>query len=162
MHAETSKEKLLARIDYLEENRRFIQNALEMVLSLADFQEKISKRLDSAEVLKETEKRINHLILKLPQSTAFNLLYNKAWDRDADSGSDNKAKDSSKRNKSNKPEHNGCRDDHQGDFLTGNTHKHPIHAAQHIPRLLLVPHLSPDRAQRNELIHKQRNRAKGK
>jgi hypothetical protein len=30
-------EKLLARIDYLEENRRFIQNVLEMALSLGDF-----------------------------------------------------------------------------------------------------------------------------
>ncbi|MBT8342884.1 MAG: hypothetical protein HKP58_03590, partial [Desulfatitalea sp.] len=33
----TAIEKLQTRIDHLEENRRFIQNALEMVLSMADF-----------------------------------------------------------------------------------------------------------------------------
>ena len=36
-------ENLLARIEYLEENRRLIQNALEMALSLGDFQENINK-----------------------------------------------------------------------------------------------------------------------
>ncbi|MCU0563189.1 MAG: hypothetical protein MUE48_04475 [Desulfobacterales bacterium] len=36
-----SPEKLLARIEYLEENRRFIQNVLESALSLVDFQENI-------------------------------------------------------------------------------------------------------------------------
>jgi signal transduction histidine kinase len=58
----TSKKKLLERIDYLEENRRFIQNSLEMVLSLSDFQENIGKRFDPVDVLKEAEKRMKHLI----------------------------------------------------------------------------------------------------
>ncbi len=55
-------EKLLARIDYLEENRRFIQNALEMALSLGDFQENINKGYGSEHILQEADKRISHLI----------------------------------------------------------------------------------------------------
>lgn len=55
-------EKLLARIDYLEEHRRFIQNVLEMALSLGDFQENIIKGYGSDLILQEADKRINHLI----------------------------------------------------------------------------------------------------
>ena len=55
-------EKLLARIDYLEENRRYIQNVLEMVLSLGDFQENINKGYGPEHVLKEADKRISHMI----------------------------------------------------------------------------------------------------
>ena len=55
-------EKLLARIDYLEENRRFIQNVLEMALSLGDFQENINKGYGPEHVLQEADKRINHMI----------------------------------------------------------------------------------------------------
>jgi signal transduction histidine kinase/ActR/RegA family two-component response regulator len=55
-------EKLLARIDYLEENRRFIQNALEMALSLGDFQENINKGYGPEHILQEADKRISHLI----------------------------------------------------------------------------------------------------
>jgi signal transduction histidine kinase len=55
-------EKLLARIDYLEENRRFIQNVLEMALSLGDFQENINKGYGPENVLKEADKRISHMI----------------------------------------------------------------------------------------------------
>jgi hypothetical protein len=40
-------ENLQARIEYLEENGRFIQNALEMALSLGDFQENINKGYDA-------------------------------------------------------------------------------------------------------------------
>ena len=58
----TSRKKLLARIDHLEKNRRFVQNALEMVLDLADFQEKINKRFDSMDVFKEAEKRIRRMV----------------------------------------------------------------------------------------------------
>lgn len=58
----TSKQKLLARIDYLEENRRFIQSSLETVLSLADFQENISKRFDPVDVLMESGNRMKNLI----------------------------------------------------------------------------------------------------
>ena len=55
-------ENLLARIDYLEENRRLIQNALEMALSLGDFQKNINTAYGPEHVLKEAEKRIRWLI----------------------------------------------------------------------------------------------------
>jgi signal transduction histidine kinase/ActR/RegA family two-component response regulator len=55
-------EKLLARIEYLEENRRRIQNALEMALSLGDFQENINKGYGPENILQEAEKRIHYLI----------------------------------------------------------------------------------------------------
>ena len=55
-------EKLLARIDYLEENRRLIQNALEMALSLGDFQKNINKGYGSDHILQEAEKRLLYLI----------------------------------------------------------------------------------------------------
>lgn len=55
-------EKLLARIDYLEENRRLIQNALEMALSLGDFQKNINKGYGSAQIFLEAEKRLLYLI----------------------------------------------------------------------------------------------------
>ncbi|MGD8332112.1 MAG: response regulator [Desulfobacterales bacterium] len=55
-------EKLLARIDYLEENRRFIQNALEMALSLGDFQKNINKGYGPEHILQEADKRISLLI----------------------------------------------------------------------------------------------------
>ena len=54
--------KLLDRIDYLEENRRFIQNVLETALSLGDFQENINKGYGPEHVLREADKRINRLI----------------------------------------------------------------------------------------------------
>jgi signal transduction histidine kinase/CheY-like chemotaxis protein len=55
-------EKLMARIDYLEENRRFIQNVLEMALSLGDFQENINKGYGPEHVLQEADKRISRMI----------------------------------------------------------------------------------------------------
>ena len=55
-------ENLLARIEYLEENRRLIQNALEMALSLGDFQENINKGYGPQNILSEAEKRIQYLI----------------------------------------------------------------------------------------------------
>lgn len=55
-------ENLQARIEYLEENGRLIQNALEMALSLGDFQENINKSYDGEYILREAEKRIRYLI----------------------------------------------------------------------------------------------------
>ncbi len=55
-------EKLLARIEHLEENRRLIQNALEMALSLGDFQKNINKGYESEHILQEAEKRLCYLI----------------------------------------------------------------------------------------------------
>ena len=55
-------EKLLARIEYLEENRRLIQNALEMALTLGDFQKNINTAYGPENVLQEAERRIRYLI----------------------------------------------------------------------------------------------------
>jgi signal transduction histidine kinase/ActR/RegA family two-component response regulator len=55
-------ENLLVRIEYLEENRRLIQNALEMALSLGDFQENINKGYGPQNILREAEKRVQYLI----------------------------------------------------------------------------------------------------
>lgn len=55
-------EKLLARIEYLEENRRLIQNALEMALTLGDFQKNINTGYRPENLLQEAEKRILYLI----------------------------------------------------------------------------------------------------
>jgi signal transduction histidine kinase len=53
---------LLNRIEHLENHRRFIQNVLEMALSLGDFQENINKGYGPEHILQEAEKRISHLI----------------------------------------------------------------------------------------------------
>ena len=55
-------EKLLTHIEYLEENRRFVQNMLEMAISLVDFQENIVSSFGPENILEEAEKRIRHLI----------------------------------------------------------------------------------------------------
>jgi signal transduction histidine kinase/ActR/RegA family two-component response regulator len=55
-------EQLLTRIEYLEENRRFVQNVLEMALSLVDFQENILNSYGPETILEEAEKRIRYLI----------------------------------------------------------------------------------------------------
>ena len=62
MDKHISSNELVARIEYLEESRRYIQNALRMVLSLGDFQEKISKKYGPRQIFKEAEKRIRRLI----------------------------------------------------------------------------------------------------
>ena len=54
--------KLENRIEYLEENRRFIQNSLEMALSLGDFHEEIGNDYTPYQIYEETEKRVRHLI----------------------------------------------------------------------------------------------------
>jgi signal transduction histidine kinase/ActR/RegA family two-component response regulator len=55
-------EKLLTRIEHLEENRRFVQNVLEMALSLVDFQDNIVSSFGPENILEEAEKRIRYLI----------------------------------------------------------------------------------------------------
>ncbi len=55
-------ETLQTRIEYLEENRRLIQNALEMALSLGDFQENINKAYGPENILREAEKKLQYLI----------------------------------------------------------------------------------------------------
>ena len=65
-------EKLKARIEYLESNGRLVQNALEMALSLGDFQENINKGYDSKHILQEAERRIRYLIQF--ETSAFYLI----------------------------------------------------------------------------------------
>ncbi len=55
-------EHLLARIEYLEEHRRFVQNVLEMALSLVDFQENVLNSYGVETILQEAERRIRYLI----------------------------------------------------------------------------------------------------
>jgi signal transduction histidine kinase/DNA-binding response OmpR family regulator len=62
MNENPNSAKFLTRIEYLEENRRYIQNALEMALSLGDFQEKVNEQNGHHEIFKETEKRIGRII----------------------------------------------------------------------------------------------------
>ena len=74
-------EKLLKRIEYLEENRRFVQNVLEMAISLVDFQENVVNSYGPENILEEAEKRIRYLIpfeadalyLVNPESSDFQL-----------------------------------------------------------------------------------------
>ena len=58
----SATDKLQARIDYLEENRRFIQNALEMVLTMADFSIDLGAESGHAHLLPEAAARIQKLI----------------------------------------------------------------------------------------------------
>ncbi|MHC4457004.1 MAG: ATP-binding protein [Planctomycetota bacterium] len=53
--------KLHQRIAHLEENRRFIQNALEMALSLGDFQQNINNGYGPEKIIQETDARVQHL-----------------------------------------------------------------------------------------------------
>ena len=61
-NANLDPENLLARIEYLEENRRLIQNALEMALSLGDFQKDIHNGYESEHILQEAQKKLRYLI----------------------------------------------------------------------------------------------------
>jgi signal transduction histidine kinase/PleD family two-component response regulator len=62
MNNNSGSDKLVTRIEYLEDNRRYVQNALEMALSLGDFQEKINEKNGHYELFIETEKRICRII----------------------------------------------------------------------------------------------------
>ena len=70
-------EQLQARIEYLEDSRRFVQNVLEMVLSLSDFQESILNSQDSDNLLEELEKRIRYLI-PTEAIAIYNVIQDKA------------------------------------------------------------------------------------
>lgn len=54
--------ELRARIEHLEENRRYILNALEMALSIGDFQSEIERRATAVDVFHEAEKRLSRLM----------------------------------------------------------------------------------------------------
>ena len=60
---ENKKQKKLAeRIAYLEKNRRFVRNVLDMTLSMSDFLESINGKKDVKQILQATEKRIKKII----------------------------------------------------------------------------------------------------
>ncbi len=73
MNAQTALDlsPLHSRIEYLERNRRFVQNALEWAMSLGNFQESIYDGAP-ARILEETERRIGTLIPF--QARAFYLI----------------------------------------------------------------------------------------
>jgi len=83
MTSENKISRYEARVEYLEENRRYIQNALEMALSIGDFQEQINKVATPLQVLQEAEKRVRHLMkfktrafyLVDPESSDFTLVH---------------------------------------------------------------------------------------
>ena len=59
---ETSVARLQTRIDYLEENRRYIQNSLEMALWLSDFHAHLVKDNDHDLLLQEAVERFEKII----------------------------------------------------------------------------------------------------
>jgi PAS domain S-box-containing protein len=63
MDQASRQKKIEDRVDYLEENRRYIQNALEMALSIGDFQEQINQVATPAQVLAEADKKVCHLMI---------------------------------------------------------------------------------------------------
>ena len=80
--------KLQARIDHLEENRRFIQNALERVLSLANFNVNVNDPDGRERLLAEATQRILKIIpmrgcsiYLVDDATAeFNPVYCRPWE----------------------------------------------------------------------------------
>ena len=59
---ETSITRLQARVDFLEENRRYVQNSLEMALWLSDFHKHLVKDNDSNLLLQEAIERFEKII----------------------------------------------------------------------------------------------------
>ncbi len=62
METGITRNKLLARIDHLEDDNRYIQESLEMALSLGDFQEKLNESHNTLTILNEAEYRIRRLL----------------------------------------------------------------------------------------------------
>ncbi len=62
MNQNNTPDNQAARISYLEENRRFTRNSMEIALSLGDFQKQIHKQATHEQVFQETQSRINKLI----------------------------------------------------------------------------------------------------
>ena len=86
--ADNTLAKLQARIDHLEENRRFIQNALERVLSLANFDVNVNDADGRERLLAEATQRILKIIpmrgcsiYLVDDATAeFNPVFCRPWD----------------------------------------------------------------------------------
>jgi len=71
MKDETDLKQLQNRINHLEENRRYVQNALETVLSVSDFQEDVSNQRSPRHILKEAQKRISQIIPPFEASALY-------------------------------------------------------------------------------------------
>ena len=55
MKDETDPKKLLNRLSYLEKSRRYVQNSLETVLSVGDFQKNVTSQRSPEHVLKKAQ-----------------------------------------------------------------------------------------------------------
>ncbi len=62
MEKNDERKRLEARIEYLEDNRRFVQNSLEMALSLSDFYKEIGNEYTTCQIYEETETRVKNLM----------------------------------------------------------------------------------------------------
>ncbi len=62
MKKQPNLKKRESRVEHLEKKMRFIQNAIELSLSMGDYQEEINKNFSSRQIFEETGKRIDHLI----------------------------------------------------------------------------------------------------
>ena len=60
--AQTFSEKELTQTEHSEKSRRFIQNAIEVALSLGDFQKHIDEMCTSGTILTEVADRIEQII----------------------------------------------------------------------------------------------------
>ena len=60
--SETNVARLQARIDFLEENRRYVQNSLEMALWLSDFHKHLVRDNDNELLLQEAIERFEKII----------------------------------------------------------------------------------------------------
>jgi signal transduction histidine kinase len=62
MEEQPYQSKCESRIKHLENKKRFIQNAIEMALSMGDYQKEINQNFSSGQIYEETGKRIDCLI----------------------------------------------------------------------------------------------------
>jgi len=62
MIQEIHQRELLSHLEYLEENRLYVHNVLEMALTMGDFQKNINGQCSPQRILKEAQERIENLI----------------------------------------------------------------------------------------------------
>jgi signal transduction histidine kinase len=62
MKKQPNLKKRESRVEHLEKKMRFIQNAIELSLSMGDYQEEINNNFSSRQIFEETGKRIDRLI----------------------------------------------------------------------------------------------------
>jgi signal transduction histidine kinase len=62
MKTNPNPQKLDKRLEHLEHRMQFVHNAIELSLSVGDYQKEINKNFSSKQIFEETGKRIDHLI----------------------------------------------------------------------------------------------------